>query len=450
MLKISRFENQYISFYQKFSENIKQNSAECLNIFRDEYFDEFVKFGFPAKKNEEYRYSNISNTLEKDYGLNINRLKFQIDKNLLFHCKISSINAVTGFMINDNFYLPDNQKNMLPKGVVFCSISEAEKLYPEIIKKYLFSQSKNSRDGFAAFNSAFVQDGYFLYIQQDTILSQPLQLINLLRSANPLLTFTKNLIVVEKNAQAKMLVCNHTADTSDFFASRLTEMVIDENAQFDYCTLENTGVKTNSVSHIFANQKDNSILKINQIGLNNAVVRNNFEVNINGQGAELFLGGMLISDGTQETENFTLIRHNQPNSTSNELFKYILDDTSHGIFSGRIIVEKDAQKTYAKQTNKNICLTNNALMHARPQLEIYADDVKCGHGATTGQIDNEAIFYLRARGIDEKTARRMLLAAFTADVIEQVKIDVLRERLTLMVEKRLNGDNSHCPSCFMC
>jgi len=443
-------EQQYIEFYSNFSEKIKENSAEILNVFRDKAFEKFLASGFPTKKNEEYRYSKLSETMQTDFGLNINRLRFQVDKNFLFHCKIPSINANLGFVVNDNFYLSENQKFALPKGVIFCSLSDAEKLYPAIVKKYFNNQSKNTNDSFCLLNSVFAQDGYFLYIQQDTILSQPLQLINLLRSANALMVNSRNLIVVEKNAEAKILVCNHAADETDFFASRVTEIFVEENAKFDYYALENTNSTTNSFSQIFVNQQDNSKFTINQLGLNNAVVRNNVEVDINGQGAELFLGGMLISDGKQETENFTIIRHNQPNSVSNELFKYILDENSHGIFSGKIVVKKEAQKTKSIQTNKNICLTANALMHARPQLEIYADDVKCGHGATIGQIDNDALFYLQARGISQNEARQMLLSAFVADVLEHINIDVLKERLSLMVEKRLKKDNSHCQGCFLC
>ncbi|MDR1543145.1 MAG: Fe-S cluster assembly protein SufD [Prevotellaceae bacterium] len=443
-------EKIYIDFYKEFAEKIKKNSAECLNAGRDFTFAEFEKKGFPTTKSEAYRYSKITDALSIDFGLNINRLKFQIDRNSLYHCKIPSINSVLAFMVNDNFYLPENQKFTLPKGVVFCSLSEAEKIYPKIIKKYLFSQSKKKADSFTNFNSAFAQNGYFLYIQQDTILEHPLQLINLLRSQNPLMTFAHNLIVVESGAEAKMLLCEHAADNVDFFASRITEIFVENNAKFEYYSLENTSRKTNIFSQLFINQQNNSNVTINSIGLNNAISRNSVFVDIDGQNAELFLGGMLISDGVQETENYTQIRHNQPNSTSNELFKYILNEKSKGIFSGTIIVEKDAQKTASRQTNKNICLTKEAVMHSRPQLEIYADDVKCGHGATTGQLDNDALFYMQQRGISKDEARLMLLAAFVQDVLEHINLDVLRERLTLMVEKRLKNNVAKCNECFVC
>ncbi|MDR3327666.1 MAG: Fe-S cluster assembly protein SufD [Prevotellaceae bacterium] len=443
-------EKEYIDFYRNFSKSIKENSAECLNLFRDSAFETFEKRGFPTKNEEAYLYSNLSDTLDIEYGLNINRLKFLIDKNALFHCKIPTINSTLAFMVNDNFYLPENQKNTLPKGVVFCSISQAETLYPEVVKKYFGKQSSKSDDKFVSFNSVFVQNGYFLYIQQNTKLEQPLQLINLLRSASPLMTFSHNLIVIESDTEAKMLICNHTADDVDFFANRLTEIFVEDNAKLEYYTLENSNLHTNNFSQIFLNQKDSSKVVINNLGLASNKIRNSIETDIDGSYADLLLRGIFIGSGKQETDNHTVIRHNQPHSTSNELFKYILGEQSHGVFSGRIIVNQAAQKTESHQTNKNICLTPEASMQSRPQLEIYADDVKCGHGATTGQIDNEALFYLQARGIDQKTARQMLLTAFVSDVLACVRLDVLRERLTLMVEKRLKGDNVHCNDCFIC
>jgi len=443
-------ETTYINFYREFSETVKENSAEIFNNERDNAFEKFCQTGFPTKKNEEYLYSHLPETLSLEYGLNIKRLKFELDKNTLFECKIPSINATLAFMVNDNFYISENQKFNLPKGVIFCSISEAEKLYPEILKKYLFQQTKNSNDSFVNFNSTFSQNGYFLYIQQNTVCEHTLQLINLLRSAKSLMTFSHNLIVIESGAAVKILLCDHIADDVDFFISNVTEIFVENNAKFDYYSLENTSNRTNNSTQIFVNQQNNSKVVLNNISLTNAKTRKSVEVDIDGENANLFLGGMLIGDNKQEVENSTIIRHKKPNSTSNELFKYILDENSHGIFSGRIIVEKEAQKTESRQTNRNICLTKNAVMHARPQLEIYADDVKCGHGATTGQLDNEALFYMYQRGIDEKTARLMLLAAFVQDVIDHVEIDVLRERLKIMVEKRLKKDNSFCEGCFIC
>ena len=199
------------------------------------------------------------------------------------------------------------------------------------------------------------------------------------------MAFTHNLIVVEQGASLQLLVCDHAEDGVDLFASKVTEVVVEDGAQFEYYSLENTTRKTNNMTQMFVSQRDSSQVTVNNLLLLNSVSRNQIVADIDGEHASLFLGGMLISDGKQEAENNTVVRHNKPNSTSNELFKYILDEQSHGIFSGIIVVQPDAQKTLSRQTNKSICLTPEAVVNSRPQLEIYADDVKCGHGATTGQ-----------------------------------------------------------------
>lgn len=439
----------YTQLYREFSKEIKENSTSVFNRYRDEAFTEFEVKGFPSRKDEAYLNSRLTQTLDIDYGININRLNFKVDKNDLFECKIPSINATLSFMINDKFYISENQRLKIPEGVIFCSMSEAEKLYPEVINKYMFALSEKSKDSFTNFNTSFVQDGYFLYITKNTIVEQPLQIINMLRSQSPLITFMHNLIVVEEGAELKMLVCDHAANNVDFFSSKVMEVFVEDNAKFEYYSLENTNRKTNNIMQMFVSQKNSSNVIINNLLLVNATSRNQVEVDIDGENASLFLGGMLISDGKQEAENNTVIRHNKPNSTSNEMFKYILDDKSHGIFSGIIVVDKEAQKTLSRQTNRSICLTEGAVMNSRPQLEIYADDVKCGHGATNGQLDTEAMFYMKQRGVDEKTARLMLLSAFVQDVINEISIDVLRERLTGMIERRLRNDTSHCEDCFV-
>lgn len=439
----------YIELYQRHAEPIKANSVQVFNKYRDEAFRSFQTNGLPSHRDEAYLNSHLADTLKINYGLNINRLDYKVEQRDLFECKIPTINAALGFMVNDKFYMPDYQRAKLPEGVVFCTLADAEKMFPEIVEKYMFAISQKSKDGFTDFNTSFVQDGYFLYVKKNTILEQPLQLINILRSKQPLLSFSHNLIVVEDGAALQLLVCDHAADQVDFFSSRVTEVFVGESARFEYYALENTNRKTNNIMQMFVSQQNSSNVVINNLLLVNSVSRNQIVADIDGENAELFLGGMLITDGTQEAENNTIIRHNKPNSTSNELYKYILDEQSHGIFSGIIVVDKEAQKTLSRQTNKSICLTKEAVMNSRPQLEIYADDVKCGHGATTGQLDNDAMFYMKQRGIDEKSARLMLLSAFVQDVIDEIRLDVLRHKLKDMVDRRLRNDNTHCEDCYV-
>ncbi|MDR1525917.1 MAG: Fe-S cluster assembly protein SufD [Tannerella sp.] len=440
-------EAAYINLYSEFSQVIKENSANVLNFGRDRAFEKFREAGFPAKNSEAYRYSNLSEKLSAEYGMNIRRLKFQVDRNDIFRCNIPLINEISAFMINDNFYFPEYQKNKLQQGVIFCSLSEAEKSCPSIVEKYLFRQSRKSDDGFAFFNSAFVQNGYFLYVKKDAKIEKPLQLINLLHSETALMTFTHNLIVIESGAVAKLLVCDHVIDRAAFFSSHITEIFVEEEAVFDYYELEESSERTARHSSLFVEQSAASKAVVNGITLTNGVTRNNYRINLKGEKSETILCGMAIQDAEQQVDTFTDIIHSAPNCKSLELFKNVLDDNSSGAFSGRILVAKGAEKTEAFQTNRNMCLTRKARMFSKPQLEIYADDVKCSHGMTTGQIDEQALFYMQSRGLSKNEAKTLLSIAFTSDVIEKVHLESLKDRLHYLVEKRFRGELVHCSGC---
>ncbi|MDR0836361.1 MAG: Fe-S cluster assembly protein SufD [Tannerella sp.] len=443
-------ETTYIHLYNEFSQVIKENSANVLNFGRDESFEKFKKKGFPAKTEEAYQYCNLSEKLATEYGINIRRLKFQLEKNDVFRCNVMSISAAPAFMVNDNFYFPEYKKEKIQEGVIFCSLGEAEKQYPDIVKKYLFKQSGKQDDGFAFFNSSFVQNGYFLYIKKDTKLENPLQLINLLRSAAPLMTFTHNLIVVESGAAAKLLVCDHVIDNVAFFLSQVTEIFVEEEALFDYYDLEESSDKTARHSTVFIEQSAKSNVLINGITLTNGITRNNYHIHLNGEKAETLLCGMAIQSAEQQLDTFTHIKHSAPNCRSTELFKNVLNDNSLGAFSGRILVAEGADKTEAFQTNRNLCLTRGARMFSKPQLEIYADDVKCSHGMTTGQLDEQALFYMQSRGLSRDEARTLLSIAFTADVIDKVRLESLKDRLHYLVDKCFHGELVHCAGCEVC
>jgi Fe-S cluster assembly protein SufD len=239
-------------------------------------------------------------------------------------------------------------------------------------------------------------------------------------------------------------------DDVRFVTNRVTEVFVDENATYEHYKLENTHNKTTNLSTLLVDQKASSNVLGNIMTLHNGVTRNTIEIGINGEHCETTLCGMVVGDKNQQVDNYSSILHNKPNCHSTELFKYVLDDVSKGGFTGRLYVARDAQKTQAYQTNKNILLNRTAKMRTKPQLEIYADDVKCSPGATIGQLDESAMFYMRQRGIPEKEARLLLMFAFTADVIENIRIDALQDRMKMLVEKRLRGELSKCEGCVIC
>lgn len=444
-------EQQYIDLYKAHHGMIKEHSAAVMNESRDEAFALFSKLGFPTTKLENYVYTDVRPSFDAEYGLNIRRLDFPVDPYEVFKCDVPGIDSFLYFVVNDAFYPVDSDRNSdLPDGVIICGMKEASEKYPDLVRKYYGRQSTAKVDGLVAFNGAFAQDGFFMYVPKNVQLPRPVQLINIMRSDVDFMANAHNLIILEDNARAQLLVCDHTQDGVSFLANRVTEVFVGEYATYDHYKLENTHNKMTNFSTLLIDQQASSNVIANVITLHNGLTRNTIEVALNGKHCETEVCGMVIGDKNQTVDNFTSVLHNMPECHSDELFKYVLDDLSKGAFTGRLFVAKDAQKTRAYQTNRNILLNRTARMRTKPQLEIYADDVKCSHGATIGQLDDAALFYMRSRGIPFAEARLLLMNAFMADVLEYIRIDALRDRMKMLVEKRLRGELSKCEGCVIC
>lgn len=444
-------EKQYIDLYKTHHSLIKQHAAPVMNESRDASFALFEKLGFPTTKLENYKYTDLKEALSLDYGLNVRRLDFPVDPYQAFKCDVPGIQSYLYFVVNDAFYPEYNEQNAeLPKEVIVCSLKEAAEKYPDLVAKYYGRLSTQKQDGLVAFNGAFAQDGFFMYVPKNVQLDRPVQLVNIMRADVDFMANAHNLIILEEGAKAQLLVCDHTVDDVRFVSNRVTEVFVAENATYEHYKLENTHIKTTNLSTLLIEQQASSNVLGNVITLHNGLTRNSIEIALNGENCETELCGMVIADKKQQVDNFTSVLHNMPNCHSNELFKYVLDDVSKGAFTGRLYVAKDAQKTRAYQTNRNILLNRTAKMRTKPQLEIYADDVKCSHGATIGQLDEQAMFYMRTRGIPYEEARLLLMFAFTADVIDNIRIPALADRMKMLVEKRLRGELSKCEGCTIC
>jgi Fe-S cluster assembly protein SufD len=444
-------EASYIDLYKLHSESIKKHSAPVMNDLRDASFELFEQLLFPTSRLEDYKYSDLKEPLSIDYGLNINRIPIPVNPYDVFKCDVPGIKSFLYFVVNDAFYPVNEPRNKnLPDGVIIGSLKEIATSHPDLLKEYYGKLSSTKKDGLVAFNGAFAQDGFFMYIPKNVILEHPVQLVNIMRSDVDFMANSHNLIILEEGAKAQLLVCDHTMDDVRFLSNRVTEVFVGENATYEHYKLENTHVKTTNLSTLLIDQRSSSTVLGNVITLHNGVTRNTIEIDLDGEHCETMLCGMVIADKNQQVDNFTSIIHNKPNCHSNELFKYVLDDFSKGGFTGKLYVAKDAQKTAAFQTNRNILLKKTAKMRTKPQLEIYADDVKCSHGATIGSLDETAKFYMQSRGISEEEARLLLMFAFTNDVIENIRIPALQDRIKLLVEKRLRGELSKCEGCIIC
>ena len=342
------------------------------------------------------------------------------------------------------------KETLLEKGIIFCSFSEAVREHPDLVKKYYGKLADTAEDGVTAFNTAFAQDGVLFYVPKNVVVEKPIQLVNILRGDVNFMVNRRVLIILEEGAQARLLVCDHAMDGVNFLATQVIEIFAGENAIFDFYELEETHTSTVRISNMYVRQEANSNVLLNGMTLHNGTTRNTTRVTLAGEHAELNLCGMAIADKNQHVDNHTTIDHAVPNCTSNELYKYVLDEQAVGAFAGLVLVRPDAQHTSSQQTNRNLCATRDAHMYTQPQLEIYADDVKCSHGATVGQLDESALFYMRQRGIPVREARLLLMFAFVNEVIDTIRLDALKDRLHLLVEKRFRGELNKCQGCAIC
>ncbi|MBQ8888913.1 MAG: Fe-S cluster assembly protein SufD [Bacteroidaceae bacterium] len=445
-----KVEQQYIDLFSQCEAMICWHSTEVMNAPRAQAFADFERLGFPTKKEEKYKYTDAAELFAPDYGLNLNRLDIPVNPYEVFKCDVPNMSTALYFVVNDAFYNKALPKTPLPEGVLLGSLKDLAIQYPELIKKYYGKLADTSKDGITAFNTAFAQDGFLLYVPKGVVVDKPIQLVNILRADVNFMVNRRLLVVLEDGAQARMLVCDHAMDDVNFLSTQVVEVFVGENGVFDFYELEETHNSTVRFSNMYVSQEANSNVLLNGMTLHNGTTRNTTEVTLNGRGAEINLCGMAIADKNEQIDNHTFIDHKVSDCTSNELFKYVLDDQAVGAFAGKVLVRPGAQHTSSQQTNRNICATREAHMYTQPQLEIYADDVKCSHGATVGQLDEKALFYMQQRGISLKEARLLLMFAFVNEVIDTIRMDALKDRLHLLVEKRFRGELNKCQGCAIC
>lgn len=443
-------EKQYIGLYRETAGMIKSHSAGVLNGVRDKAFEDFCRQGFPSRKVERYRYTDMSKLFEPDYGLNLNRLEIPINPYEAFKCDVPNLSTSLYFVVNDAFYTKQLPKTELPDGVIVDSLCRVATENPGLIERYYARMAKTEDDAITALNTMLAQDGLLVYVPKNVKLDRAVQVINILRSDVDLMVNRRVLIILEQGAEAKFLFCDDSADDRHFLTTQVIEAYVGENASLDLYCLEETHVKNTRVSNVYIEQQAYSRVNHNVITLHNGVTRNKLDLVFKGEGAECFANGCVIADKTQRVDNNTLIDHQVPHCTSNELYKYVLDDDAVGAFAGRVLVRHDAQKTNSQETNNNLVAAKTARMYTQPELEIYADDVKCAHGCTVGQLNDAAMFYMRQRGISEKEAKLLLEFAFVNEVIDKMELAPLRERLHILVEKRFRGELNKCEGCRLC
>ena len=444
-----------------------------MNALRDEAFEDFQRLGLPTKKVERYRYTDVPKLFAPDYGLNLRRLRIPVDPYEAFRCDVPSLSTALYFVVNDMFYEEEKPKAKLPEDVFIGSLRTLAEEKPEIVSKYYGKIAKTADDAVTALNTMLAQDGLAVYVPKGVKVEKTVQVINILSlpltpskkrgdsqesqtslplggAGGGLMLNRRVLVIVEDGASVRLLFCDHAADDRDFLTTQVVEAFVGNEASLELYCLEETHYKNARVSNVYIEQQKGSSVKHNVITLHNGTTRNKTDVLLLGEEAECELYGCVVADKQQHVDNNTLITHRAPNCKSHELYKYVLDEQAVGAFAGRVLVEHGAQKTDSQMRNQNLCTTREARMFPQPMLEIYADDVKCAHGSTVGQLNDAAIFYMQQRGISRKQARLLLEIAFINEVIDHIELQPLRDRLHYLVEKRFRGELSKCDGCKLC
>lgn len=438
---------QYIDLYDECREVLEQQSPALLNMVRRTAREQLATARLPRKGSEDYEATDLEAVFAHDYGVNVNRLPFEADPGETFHCDVPNLSTCLYYSSNDAFHSSATAERNIGQ-VVVEPFSMAAVDYPELMADYYGKIAKMS-DPTVALNSLLVQDGLLIYVPDGVVAERPIQLVNIFNAALDMMVQRRLLIVVGKNAAIKLLACDHTQSPDySYLNNQVVEIVAMQGATLDYYDMEESTPKTNRVSSIYVEQHEGSNVLIDGITLTNGFTRNNYHVEVNGEHAETHLLGMTIASGEQHVDSHTFISHNAPRCHSNEMFKYVLNDNAVGAFAGKILVQPGCPRVEAYQGNRNLCGAPTAKMYTKPQLEIYTDDVMCSHGSAVGQLDEEALFYMRTRGIGIDEARRLLMQAFVADVIDGVRLDALKDRLHYLVEKRFAGTLSNCAGCL--
>ncbi len=440
--------NQYIDLYRSVGERMDANSAPVLNALREDALKRLLESGrLPERSDEGFEKTSIEEMFAPDYGLNPDRLPIQADIASTFRCDVPNLSTLLALVVNDRFVPSATLLKNLPEGVTVSSLRDAALRNPALVGEYYGKIAGTASPG-VALNTLFCQDGVFIHVAPGVCVEKPIQLVNIFSARFPFMAPRRVLLVAGDGARVSVLKCDHSQSASTpYLSSEVVEIFAGAGAEVGWYDLEESTESTSRYCQMFVRQLAGSRVEACAATLSNGNTRNEFYIDVAGERCHTQLSGMAIGSGRQHVDNYSQLRHASEHGTSRQLFKYVLDGEATGAFEGCIEVCHGARFTEAYQTNRNILASAGARMHAKPQLLIYNDDVKCSHGATTGQLDNKALFYMRTRGIPMAEARKMLMQAFLVDVIDTIGLEQLRDRLRHMVDRRFAGEQVSCRNC---
>lgn len=400
--------NQYVELYNEIKGQLDRQSCSALNAQREEAMKQFKAMGFPTRKVERYRYTDVETAFAPNYGL-----------------------SLAPYTIKDVQYV------------------YAAKEAPIDIAPYYNKVADSEGDALTALNTALAHDALVIYVPKGKRAETPIRIENILNGEQDTMVVRRVLIVMEELSEATIFFVDHVKSDKAFLTSQVIEVVCKEGSHLDLYEMEETSSKCNRFSNLYIKTERDAVVRHNNLTISNGVTRNGIDVYMQGKGSEVTLNGAVIADREQHVDNNTVIEHQVEQCQSNELYKYVLDDKAVCAFAGKILVKEGAQQTYSQETNNNMVASNDARMYTQPMLEIYADDVKCAHGSTVGVMDEAALFYMMQRGISKDEAKTLLKNAFISQVIDEMKWQAFRDRLHILIDKRLSKEE-RCGTCKIC
>ena len=404
---------QYLDLFASQRTVIEEGSCPVMNAERQTAFDNLQQHGLPTQKVERYKYTDLEKVLAPDYGLNLKRIPLSVDPYEVYRCSIPKMSADVAYVVNDT--------------VVPAKLSFRENA--EFIKPYYNRLATQQRDAVSELNTMLAQDGILIHIPAGKKLERPLQIVNVSAATIDFMSNRRVLIVAEEGAEGTILFCDESPTEQRSLTTQVVEIFAGKNSKLHLYSLEETADTHTHLSNMYIEQQERSEVTFNGMTLHNGTTRNLMDVHLVGRHAAINAYGAVIANAQEHVDNNILIDHNAEECTSDLLYKYVLDDKSVGAFAGKVLVQAGAQKTASQETNSNLCVSPDARAYAQPMLEIYADDVKCNHGSTVGKLDENALFYMRQRGIPEQEARLLLQHAFINDVLQHVTLEPLRTPL---------------------
>jgi len=438
----------FAQFLDDFLESILEGDSDSSREIRLKNAILFTANGVPSKEDEMWRDFDWDKIIKNKYIIQQKADDYRPVESF-FCCAMNNIDSYLFTFLNGWYVHKDAPLTIFPNGVTIGSLRAAKEMASSLIKPYLSDIDETIITGLYYLNGALWQDGFFIYIPDNIQLERPIQVANLVKTHHDLLINTRNLVIVGKNASLKLIHCDDTLESKNTLINGVTEIIVDKNASFDYFKLENKDNNSVLLNNVLIYQYEQSTVNTNTCTFNGGLVHNTINCSLLEEHASINFNGLYMADKNQNVSNCLRVNHFAPNCTSRQFYNGMMDDDATALFTGHIYVAKDAQKTEAYQLNRNILLTDKSYVITKPFLEIYADDVKCSHGTTVGQLDDNAIFYLRSRGICQKTAKILLMHAFAKEILNKISIASLVDYTEDLVRKRLGGENISCHQCTL-